>query len=91
MSEIDQTKLASAKAGNMTHYAQLVRDHGKAAVETALAAIEPDERGKRASDSERNPFRRGSPHFNVTEQGRLFRTDPALAARLASAAGVKIG
>jgi hypothetical protein len=30
-------------------------------------------------------------HWNVTEQGRLVKVNPALAAWLADAAGVKIG
>lgn len=37
---------------------------------------------------EKNPWKAGS--INLTEQGRLFRADPAKARRLASEAGVKL-
>lgn len=88
MSDIDQTELENAKRGNMTSLSRLVRLHTKPVVDKALADfVLPENEGKRAT--EKNPFRRG-PGFNLTEQGRIFKTDPALAARLASAAGTKI-
>jgi hypothetical protein len=36
-----------------------------------------------------NPFVRNSPSFNLTRQGEIKRTDPALAARLMAEAGIK--
>lgn len=40
------------------------------------------------SDGGKNPFKAGS--INLTEQGRLLRTDPARAKQLAAEAGVKL-
>jgi len=37
-----------------------------------------------------NPFDRKSPHFNLTEQGRLYRDNPDLAKRLAGEVGMKL-
>ena len=89
MADMNKRLLGWAKNGDKTAYAVLAKQHGAAEVDAALAEMETDD-GMRASAKEKNPFRKG-PGFNVTEQGRIFRTDPALAARLASAAGTKIG
>jgi hypothetical protein len=86
MADIDQTKLAAAKRGNQTAYSQLVRDHSKATIDAALAEMTDDD-GKHPQ--EKNPFRKGA-GFNLTEGMRLYRVDPALAARLAGAAGFTI-
>jgi hypothetical protein len=79
-----------ARAGNVTAKGRLFRLLGNDQTKLAakLAETDDDEGGKHPDT--KNPFKRGSPHFSLTEQGRIFRTDPALAARLAAAAGAKI-
>lgn len=37
-----------------------------------------------------NPFDKKSPHFNLTEQGRLYRDNPDLARRLAGEVGINL-
>jgi hypothetical protein len=88
MADIDQNEVEKAKGGNMTVYSLLVRAHGKEAVDKAIEEFKPDD-GTPVVEKN-NPFRKG-PSFNLTAQGRIFRTDPALAARLARAAGVRLG
>ena len=41
-------------------------------------------------DVQDNPFKKGSPSFNLTKQGQLIRTNPELAKKLAAEAGVKL-
>ena len=41
-------------------------------------------------DVQDNPFKKGSPSFNLTKQGQLVRTNPELAKKLAAEAGVKL-
>jgi len=79
-----------ARKGNVTAKGRLFLLLGKDQEKLAAKLAETDDdddSGKHPN--EKNPFRKG-PGFNVTEQGRIFRTDPALAARLAAAAGAKI-
>jgi len=57
----------------------------KAADEATRAAAAAAE----AEGGDSNPFKRAG--WNLTEQGRIAKNDPALAARLAKAAGVTLG
>ena len=41
-------------------------------------------------DVQENPFKKGTPAFNLTKQGQLIRTNPELARKLANEAGVKL-
>jgi hypothetical protein len=43
-----------------------------------------------AGVSSNNPFQKGTPSFNVTEQMRLYKQDPQLAKQLAAQAGVTL-
>lgn len=90
MTDIDTTVLEQARAGNVTAKGKIFVALGRdqAALDKLLAE-KPGDEGKPV-ETKNNPFKRGSPSFNLTEQGRIFRTDPALAARLARAAGSKI-
>jgi hypothetical protein len=80
-----------ARKGNVTAKGRLFRLLGNDQTKLAakLAETDDDDDSGKHPD-QKNPFKRGSPHFSLTEQGRIFRTDPALAARLAAAAGAKI-
>lgn len=48
-----------------------------------------DANGGNKDDKTPNPWKKG-PGFNLTEQGRIFRSNPQLAASLAASAGVDI-
>jgi len=50
---------------------------------------EPDNSAVDKNDKTPNPWRKG-PGFNLTEQGRIYRSNPQLAASLAASAGVDI-
>ena len=53
--------------------------------------ISPGARGSRGTSSHvKNPFKKGTDSYNLTEQARLRRENPSLAAQLAKAAGVNL-
>jgi hypothetical protein len=96
--------LAAARAGSLTakgRIFRIVKDHatvdaliaGKAADDTARddkGRFVGDESAKLAREHKgKNPWAAGS--FNVTEQGRIYRANPKLAASLAAAANTRIG
>lgn len=103
---LDANLIASAKLGNLTAKGQLYKKlyQGKgseAATDQQLANLlsgksstedgerQRDDKGRFVDTRTKNPFL--GANWNLTEQSRLVRADPALAARLADAAGVKIG
>lgn len=48
------------------------------------------EKGGSGGGTEGNPFKKGSPHYSMTEQMVLMKKDPAKAKRLAAEVGVKL-
>jgi hypothetical protein len=84
------------KVGDITAYGQLVREHGKAAIDVLLAE-KPNAGGDgKTTDADpafknkKNPWRAES--WSVTEQGRIIRSlGLAVAGRMAAAANSKIG
>lgn len=50
----------------------------------------PNPTGGKSPSSVKNPFDRNSPHYNLSEGMKLYRTDPETAKELAFRAGVKI-
>lgn len=58
------------------------------AVNTSGAGSSPS--GNQGPGVASNPFAKNSPHWNVTAQAQLIRSNPELAKSLASAAGVKL-
>ncbi len=98
--------IEKALAGNMTARAQIHRlrkDATPAATDKFLAEQRAkansgnddggsnrsrDTGGRFVSDKD-NPWT--AAHWNLTEQMRVYRTDPALASRLANRAGVRVG
>jgi hypothetical protein len=95
--EVNQALLANAKAGNMTSYSLLAREHGKAVIDALLADYKPaaNSHDKTADNDvafkgKKNPWRAES--WSVTEQGRIIRTlGLAVAGRMAAAANSRIG
>ncbi len=105
--EIPAAILASALTGNMTDRGRIVRAFGNdiaaadkfIAAERAKIAAGDDKSGDNKSrdaggrftpaDKTDNPWLAGK--WNLTEQMRVFRQDPALATRLAAKAGVHVG
>jgi hypothetical protein len=92
--DVDAVTLESARAGNMTAYSRIVREHGKATADTLLAQKKSDTAAQvdapvTKEKPTNNPWSAGS--WSVTAQGRVYKTDPALAARLAKAANSHIG
>ena len=79
--DVDADTLASARAGNLTAYARIARDHGKATADKLIAAKPGDEKSKedastnpwRAPDfrTERRPLKRkGSGHYQIARHWR---------------------
>jgi hypothetical protein len=89
---VDPALVESART-NLTAKGVLVRKVGSLAAADALLAVKPDDSTMDDATKEnkgKNPWKSG-PGFNVTEQGRIFRANPKLAASLAKAAGKTIG
>jgi hypothetical protein len=95
----DAVLVERARAGNLTAKGQLFRKLGSdQAKYDAVINRKPfnapdddapvDESAK--ENKGKNPWRSG-PDFNLSEQGRLFRSNPKLAASLAKSAGKTIG
>jgi hypothetical protein len=95
----DAALVAAARAGNITARGKLLRqlnmDQSKLdAILTRKPFNEPDDNTGAADEAAKqnggnNPWAKDS--FNVTEQGRIFRANPKLAASLAAAAKSRIG
>lgn len=89
----NKVKLAGGPTvGDLSAYSQLVREHGKAAID-ALLAETPQANGKDDAPEYKgksNPWR--AEHWSVTEQGRIIRVlGLEVAGRMAAAAQSKIG
>jgi len=86
---VDTDTLASARAGNMTAYSRIARDHGKAAADKLIAAKPGDEKSK--EDASTNPWRAPDFRTNKTAQAKAAGIIKSLgtktAASLAKAAG----
>ena len=96
---VDAVLVEQARGGNITArgklFVKLGRDQGKLdAILNRKPFNAPDDDApadEAAKDNGgKNPWRSG-PGFNLSEQGRIFRANPKLAASLAKSAGKTIG
>jgi hypothetical protein len=90
--DVDPDVLASAKAGNMTSYSRIAREHGKETADKLIAQKPAGDKGD--DDASKNPWKAKDFRTNKDAQqkaaGIISRLGTATAANLARAAGVTL-
>lgn len=82
-SDIPADLIASAKAGNMTSYSKIVREHGKAAADSVVAA-KPAADDASKDDASKNPWRVADFRTNKDAQLRAANIIRSLGTRVAA-------